>query len=61
MPPDQERLMKVSDVAQLFDVKPATIREWITEGKLKGTKIGKGHYWRVYASSVIALAQERHG
>lgn len=56
-----DSLMKVSDVAKLFDVKPATVRDWLKDGSLEGMKIGQGHYWRVYASSVRELAQRKYG
>ena len=58
-----ERLYRVSEVAAIFDVTPATVREWLKKGDLQGhgIKIGKGHYWRIPASAVIDLAQRRHG
>ncbi len=54
---------KVSDVANLFDVTPATVRVWLTSDPpiLHGVKIGKGHYWRIPRSAVRELAQERYG
>lgn len=55
------KLLKVREVAELFDVTPATVREWLKTGELHGVKIGQGHYWRVPVDSVIALAQQRHG
>lgn len=56
-----DQLMKVSDVAKMFDVTPATVREWIKDGLLPAIKIGNGHYWRVYASEVTALAERKYG
>jgi excisionase family DNA binding protein len=56
-----DRLMKVSDVAEIFDVTSATVRVWIAEGILPAIKIGNGHYWRVYASEVTALAERKYG
>lgn len=58
---EPDPLVKVSEVAKLFDVQSATIRAWLKDGTLSGTKIGKGHYWRVYASSVKKLATSRYG
>jgi excisionase family DNA binding protein len=54
-------LMKVSDVAKIFDVTSATVRVWIKDGILPAIKIGNGHYWRVYTSEVTALAQRKYG
>lgn len=54
-------LMTVATVAALFDVKPATIREWLKDGTLRGVKIGKGHYWRVPQSAAIELANRKYG
>jgi excisionase family DNA binding protein len=56
-----EKLYKVDEVAKLFDVQPATVREWLKSGELRGIKIGGGHYWRVSESAVHELAQERYG
>ena len=54
-------LMKIPDVAKIFDVTPGTIRLWLREGTIKGTKIGTGHYWRIPQSEVIRVANERYG
>ncbi len=54
-------MMKVREVAELFDVQPATVREWLTNGTLRGIKIGKGHYWRIPRSAVTELATQRYG
>lgn len=56
---DNDRLMTTEEVAKFFNVKPLTIRDWITNGKLKATKLNG--YWRVWQSDVIKLAQERYG
>lgn len=56
-----DRLVKVRDVAEMFDVEPATVREWLKNGDLVGIKIGRGHYWRIPLSEVKALANRRHG
>lgn len=54
-------LMKVTDVAKIFDVKPATVRAWIKDGTLDAIKIGAGHYWRVRRSAVTDLATRKYG
>lgn len=51
--------MTTEQVAEFFNVKPLTIRDWITTGKLKATKING--YWRVWYSDVMTLAQEKYG
>lgn len=56
-----EPLMKVREVADLFDVTPATVRVWLADGTIRGIKIGKGHYWRIPQSAAIELANKRHG
>lgn len=56
---DADRLMTTEQVAEFFNVKPLTIRDWITTGKLKATKING--YWRVWYSDVMTLAQEKYG
>jgi len=45
----------------MFDVEPATVREWLKSGDLKGIKIGKGHYWRIPLSAAQDLATRKYG
>ena len=56
-----EQMFKVSEVADMFKVQKATIREWLNNGTLKGVKIGNGHYWRIPASEVDRLGTARYG
>lgn len=56
-----EKMLKVRDVAEMFDVQPATIREWLKDGTLRGIKIGGGHYWRIPESAATDLANRRYG
>ena len=56
-----EKMYKVSEVADLFEVTPATVRVWLNDGILRGVKIGRGHYWRIPASAVEELATYRWG
>ncbi|HEY6020667.1 MAG TPA: helix-turn-helix domain-containing protein [Candidatus Paceibacterota bacterium] len=53
------RLLTVEEVAVIFAVKPATIREWIKDGKLEATKPGRAY--RIPRESVIQLAQIKFG
>lgn len=57
----QDVLLKVNDVARIFDVLPSTVRVWLNDGTLKGIKIGRGHYWRIPQSEVKALANRKYG
>lgn len=52
-------LLTVEQVADVFQVKPPTIRKWIKDGTIVGVKIGR--HWRVYESEVTRLATSRHG
>lgn len=54
-------MFKVAEVAKMFNVENATVREWLKDGTLRGIKIGKGHYWRVPASAAYELANKRYG
>lgn len=58
---DLDPMLKVSEVAAMFGVESATVREWLKEGTLHGIKIGKGHYWRIPKSAAVALATQRYG
>lgn len=56
-----EKFYTVPEVAAIFSVQPATIREWLKDGELRGIKIGQGHYWRVPESAIKELAEKRYG
>lgn len=38
--PNEGRLYNVDDAAERLSVKPATLREWIRDGKVKAVKLG---------------------
>ena len=37
---NEERLLKVEDVAQMLNIKPITVYQWYEQGRLKGFKLG---------------------
>lgn len=39
------------ELSQILDLHPATIRKYITDGKLKAVRIGSG--WRVYKKELM--------
>lgn len=52
--------LRVPEVAQIFAVKPYTVRQWIKAGKLEGVKLPGGQ-WRVRRSTVTEFAQKMYG
>lgn len=54
-----EKMYKPSDIARIFGVKPATVREWLKGGKMPSSKING--QWRVSESDLQAFAQKEHG
>lgn len=52
--------MKVERVAQIFDVTPYTVRDWLKSGKLKGVK-SPGGQWRVTEEEVERFANQEYG
>lgn len=50
----------VPEVAKIFAVKTPTVRQWLRDGKLIGTKLPGGAY-RVLTSEVKRFAQEMYG
>ena len=57
-----EKMLTVSDVAQLFEVTPYTVREWLKAGKLEGAKLVPfGGQWRIPHSAVVAFANKQYG
>jgi excisionase family DNA binding protein len=56
---DFDPLLSTQKVARLFDVKPETVRDWIEQGKIEGTKING--QWRIKKSEVMRFGKQRHG
>jgi len=54
-------MLKPAEVAETFSVTKDTVSEWLREGRLRGVKIGKGHYWRIPESAVLELANKMYG
>ncbi|CAI4030512.1 HTH_17 domain-containing protein [Nitrospira tepida] len=50
-------LLRVNEAAEALSVSRWTIYRWVEEGKLKGTKIGKGSL-RVLKESVVQLIDQ---
>ena len=51
------QLLRVGEAAQALNVSRWTIYRWVDEGRLKGTKIGKGSL-RIFRESVNTLVQD---
>lgn len=54
------RFYTVEQIAELFAVTPATVREWLKTGKLKGSKPG-GSQWRISQEQFVKLANKLYG
>lgn len=54
-------VLKVSDVAEMFAVKSATVRMWLRSGDLKGFKTSDKGPWRVNRDDAIDYAEKRYG
>ncbi len=49
----------VPGVAKIMSMSTWTIRRWIEEGKLRGTKING--YWRIPRSEILRISKDLHG
>jgi excisionase family DNA binding protein len=54
-----EQLYTPGQVAELFQVTPYTIREWLKDGTLRGIK--PGGRWRIPESAIEELATTKFG
>ncbi|MGE3976813.1 MAG: helix-turn-helix domain-containing protein, partial [Nitrospira sp.] len=50
----EKTLLRVGEAAELLSVSRWTISRWVEEGRLRGTKIGKGSL-RVFRESITDL------
>lgn len=58
-PTPDDPFLSVETVAELFDVEPYTVRNWIKQDKIKAQKIlGR---WRIRKSELARLVNEEHG
>ncbi len=57
-----EKHYSVAELSKLLGLKPATIRTWIREGKIKAVKFGgdKGD-WRIPESEAVRLVNDAYG
>ncbi len=53
----EKRLFRVTEAAELLRVSRWTIYRWVEEGRLKGTKLGRGSL-RIFGESVMKLVEE---
>lgn len=59
-PSEEDPFMTTEEIGKIFNVGPATVRDWVKVGKLKGVKLD-GRNWRVLRSEMIRFANERYG
>lgn len=53
----EKALLRVNEVAEFLRVSRWTIYRWVEEGRLKGTKLGRGSL-RIFGESVMALVEQ---
>jgi excisionase family DNA binding protein len=52
-----KQLLKVNEAALVLNVSRWTVYRWVEEGRLRGTKIGKGSL-RIFHESISGLVRE---
>ena len=57
--PEDSKLYTTGQVAELFSVTTETVRDWIKDGKLRGTQIGRSY--RVRRKDLIEFANHKFG
>lgn len=55
-----ETMYSTVKAAEMMEVTPYTVRQWIREGKVKAVKVG-GRFWRIPESSLLAFANNLYG
>lgn len=59
VPSPEEPFHPINTVAEMFGVKPSTVRGWISSGKIKGKKVL--NRWHIPHSEVVRIANEEYG
>jgi excisionase family DNA binding protein len=52
---EHDRWYTVDQVAEQVQVHPETVRQWLREGKIKGTLLSRRAGWRVSAEELAAV------
>lgn len=52
-----KQLLRVNEAAAVLNVSRWTVYRWVEEGRLRGTKIGKGSL-RIFHESIAGLVRE---
>lgn len=58
-PTEEDPLRSVEYVAKVLEFDEATIRQWLRDGKLKGTKVAG--QWRVSQSELTRFVNQEYG
>lgn len=53
----EKALFRVEEAAEVLSVSRWTIYRWVAEGRLRGTKIGKGSL-RIFRESIVGLIED---
>ena len=53
----EKMLLRVEETAELLSVSRWTVYRWVEEGRLRGTKIGKGSL-RIFRDSIVGLIED---
>ncbi len=57
-----DETITVNEAAEMLKVSPQSVRRWLKDGHLKGSKVGKGKLWRLNRREVENyLKDERIG
>lgn len=57
---DQETIT-VNEAAEMLRVSPQSVRRWLKDGHLQGTKVGKGKLWRLSRAEVENYLKSQKG
>jgi excisionase family DNA binding protein len=52
-----EKYLSPEEIAEALGIVPATVREWLKKGELKGMKLGR--LWRVKESDLEAFLESK--
>lgn len=56
-----EQALTPEEAATILKVSPQTIRRWLRDGRIKGTKIGDGKLWRISQATINQCLESGNG
>jgi excisionase family DNA binding protein len=56
-----DQALTPDEAARILKVSPQTVRRWLRDGSIKGTKVGGGKLWRISQTTIEGYLKAGNG